>query len=449
MKFYNRFCKSLLLTSSCIAMLSSGPAFAEPLSELLPDLLNSHERIKAAKDDLGAAQAGVDRAFGDYYPSLTAKASVGHEDQLKPGSADTSTGFNDASLSATQLIYDFGKTGAQVNRARLGQTRSELALGEAENGLVFEAISAYMGLLKAVRTRGYALQTEANIKKYTGLEESRVERGRGLRSDVLQAKRNLADATATRIGADGALQNAINRFKTVFRHDVGDLKTFARPKVPYDLLPADVDQAVALAMENNAGLKMAQISYDVSRETAAADRATLYAPKLSAAADLKRKSNASGTIGTKIERLVKVELSFPLFSGGKDLAAYNGSLRASDAAQNRRDDQRYSVEETVRRAWQSLQTARATVGYRRNSANISAEFLSLANREREMGKRSLLDIMSSENAYFNALSAAESAEVDMTLAVYELLYAMGQLDVSVVKEATAGDAVTPDTLSKG
>ena len=449
MKRYTNFGKSLLLASTCVALLYSVPAQAEPLSDLLPGLLDSHERIKAAQDDLAAAEAGVDRAFGDYLPSVTAKASGGHEDQLKPDSADTSTGFSDVSLSATQLIYDFGKTGAQVNRARLGQTRSALALKEAENGLVFEAISAYMGLIKAARTRGYALQTEANIKKYTGLEESRVERGRGLRSDVLQAKRNLADATATRIGADGALQNAMNRFKTVFRHDVGDLKTFARPQVPYDLLPADVDQAVAIALDNNAGLKMAQIAYDVSLQTAAADRASLYAPKISANADLKRKSNASGTIGTKIERLVKVELSFPLYSGGKDLAAYNGSLRSSDAAKNRHDDQRYSVEETVRRAWQSLQTARATVGYRRNSANISAEFLSLANREREMGKRSLLDIMSSENAYFNSMSAAETADVDMALAVYELLYAMGQLDISVVKETAAGETNPTDMPAKG
>jgi len=437
--------KPLLLTTVCSSALMIGaPVQAQPLSELLPDLLKNHHRIKASKADLDAAKEGIDKAFGDYLPSVTASGTWGHEAQTKPADTDTDFMYKDASISASQLIYDFGKTPAKIKKARLTAERSRITFEEAKNGLVFEAISAYMGLLKAVRTRGYALQTEANIKKYTGLEESRVERGRGLRSDVLQAKRNLADATASRIGADGALQTAVNRFKSVFRIDAIDLKTFQRPEVPYSLLPETVDEAVRIAMDNNAGLKIAQIAYDISKQTIRADKASLYAPEITAGADFNYKKNASGTYGHKTERLVKLEMSVPLYSGGKDLATYNASLRTSDASANRQEDKRYTVEETVRNAWQKLQTARATSGYRRNSANISAEFLTIANRERELNKRSLLDIMYAENAYYNALSAAESGDMDMALAVYELLFAMGQLNMDTVKEAASAEGLEPE-----
>ena len=62
--------------------------------------------------------------------------------------------------------------------------------------LLLEGAQAYLNVLKANEKLQYAFRSEESIKKQTGIEESLVERGAGLSSDVLQAKQQLAGARA-------------------------------------------------------------------------------------------------------------------------------------------------------------------------------------------------------------------------------------------------------------
>ncbi len=65
-----------------------------------------------------------------------------------------------------------------------------------------------------------------------------------------------------------------------------------------------------------------------------------------------------------------------------------------------------------------------------NQANIAGEFLELARKERTLGRRSLLDVLSGETALINANSDAASADIDVSIAVFTLLDAMAELDLS-------------------
>ena len=88
----------------------------------------------------------------------------------------------------------------------------------------------------------------------------------------------------------------------------------------------------------------------------------------------------------------------------------------------------------MRNSWDSLQTARATSQFLRNQANIAAEFLEVARKERKMGNRSLLDVLAGETALINAISAARSAETDIRLFAFTLLNAMGRLTLDTVTD---------------
>ena len=95
------------------------------------------------------------------------------------------------------------------------------------------------------------------------------------------------------------------------------------------------------------------------------------------------------------------------------------------------------IEEQARHAWSNLQTARENAALLRNQANISAEFLELARKERQLGKRSLIDVLSGETNLINAQSDAASAESDVVIAGLTLLSVMGQLGAEVVSVVDA------------
>ena len=102
------------------------------------------------------------------------------------------------------------------------------------------------------------------------------------------------------------------------------------------------------------------------------------------------------------------------------------------AATDRYIDARDSFEQQARNTWSNLERDRLNAEFLKNQANIAAEFLELARRERQLGERSLIDVLAGETALINANSDATSAETDVLLDVFRLLNIMGQLEADVV-----------------
>ncbi len=102
-------------------------------------------------------------------------------------------------------------------------------------------------------------------------------------------------------------------------------------------------------------------------------------------------------------------------------------------AEKRYTDARHAAVEQVRNSWQNLETSRLNAGFLRNQANISGEFLDLARKERKLGTRTLLDVLAGETSFITSISAAVAAEAARDLAVYNLLFAMGELSLDNVE----------------
>lgn len=412
--------------------------FSQTLSEALPELLATHERIKAAKADLEAAKLGIREAQAAWYPSMDVTMDAGTEKQIKPDAANTNTSRNKAELKLTQLIADFGKTGSSIDTARLSYAIAQAKLAKTEQDIILDGVGAYLNLIRAVERLRYARQSEENIQRQTGMEEARVKLGSGYATDVLQTKSQLAGAQAARVLAAGALVNAVNRYRAVFKKEIADVSAFRKPRIPLERLAKSLDDSIAIALETNLDLKIAHYQISSAREDIRSNKSAFF-PKLELIAEAKRKHDDAGTLGVKEEYLAMVQLTYPLFAGGGDKAALDASRYGLTAAESRLDDSRRNVEEDVRNGWQNLSTSRANAEFLRNQANISGEFLALARKERRLGKRSLLDVLNGETNYINSISSAVSAETDMALSVFSLLHDMGVLNMAVFTEPAAGE----------
>lgn len=421
--------RSTAFTLAILAALSagSGPATAETLQQLIPDLLARHPRLAAYEQAHQAAVEGVEVARGAWYPTVTTTANYGHEQQNKPhGTADTRAAFKEGDIVLKQLLWDFGAAGATVDVAKLRADQAGTQYDAIRQSLIGEGVSAYIMLAKAHRVLAFARRSEDNIRQQTGMEEVRVQRGSGLSTDVLQAKAALAEAQAVRVNAEGEMEKALNSYRKVFERVPTDLDALVIPPMPQ--LPATLAEAVKLAVANNPTLKGSRIGEEVARGSYQATKATVYYPKIDSTASFKNKTDVDGTMGNQKEYVAKVEISFPFnlgFTAVNTLKA--AEYQVGSATATMRDTER-TLDESVRNAWREIETKRSVLDYYRNKAGLAEEFLILARKERELGNRTLLDVLAGETELIGAQRNAAAAEGDLVYTAYALMALIGQLD---------------------
>lgn len=437
----------LLGVASIALLLAATPAPAQTLGELLPELLKSEDRVRAAESDLAASRERHEVAFGEYYPEGNFTGWYGPQYQNKSDVNDTFFVAKQFQATVTQLVHDFGKTDGKIEIAKQAAGQADVALGAAKQNVTLDAVTAYVNVMRAAESLRYARMSEDNIRKQTGYEEARVEAGGGYSTDVLQAKTQLAGAQARRVRAEGSLVAALNRYRNMFGAVPPKVDTMRWPASPNAALPESVDAAYEVAKNSSLVLKNEELKEQTARSEIGVARAGFY-PRIELVAEHSRKADVDALAGLKTESLGKVQVKLPINLGLTAINSLNAAENAANAATFRLRNIREAVEEQVRNSWQNLLTARENAGFLRNQANISAEFLELARKERQLGTRSLLDVLSGETTYINALSEAIAAEADVLLASFQLLAAMGQLDPELaMRTASAPPANPVATLS--
>ena len=411
----------------------SAPSHAESLKDTISGLLKNHQRIQAARADVASASEGVQVARKAYLPTLDITTFYGFEEQRKDNADNTHMPTRELDFKVTQLMYDFGSTASGKEQAELAVSQAEAVLSATEQGLILESISAHLGLISAFEILNFAKGSEANIKRQTELEDARVQRGSGFSTDVLQAKAQLAGAQARRVQAEGALHQARYRYQAVFGVLPEKVAGLKKPRVPLDLLPGSMEDAVDMALKTSKQLEVTQIVSDVARAQTKKSRADGLFPVINLIGENKYKQDVGGTEGFKGEQIIRVEATYSFNIFGSSLNTIEASKHAYLASASRVMDAKSIVAEQVRASWQQLQTSRENAQFLRNQANIASEFLELARKERRLGRRSLIDVLAGETALINASSDAAAAESSISTAAFTLLGVMGNLGIDAIQ----------------
>lgn len=424
--------KIILLAGSAL-LLTSPSAYAATLAENLQTLLETHKRALAADADVSAAKERVAVAKGEWNPTFDLTTNIGHEERNKPtGSTDTNFVPRNLDLSITQKLWDFGSTNSSIRSAEITLTQAQSTRSAAIQTLLLEGITAHLNVIRAQKLLDFAKGSTANIRKQTELEDARVQRGAGFSTDVLQAKTQLAGALAREIQSQGNLKVSLNRYRAVYGTFPEKIAILKSPRLPVDLLPKSLDETVELALEGNPQLEAARLSADIAREDIRKTRADGFAPVFEGSVENNFKEDNGGTLGSQQERLIKLEATYSFNLGATAINTLKASKQTYIATTNRYGDTKDQIEEQARNAWDNLEIARINAEHLHNQANIAAEFLELARRERQLGNRSLIDVLAGETSLINASSDAAAADTNVAIAVYTLLNVLGSLAPDVV-----------------
>ena len=424
-----RFLLILFLTLCCLQ-----PLYAQTLPEILPLLLNKHELVKAAEARRDAALYNLKQAMAGTLPRVDISIDSGREEIDYAGGSQAATvkTKNTETVTAEQLITDFGKTGNLIKQAEAVYEQAKAELEAIRQQVMFEGAVAYLNLLKLREQLKFARKSEQRIKELTGMEEIMLQKGAGVSSDVLQAKARLAGAMALKVRTQGEFVLAQNKFKSIFKYlpDEKEIRSYVLPENVYARLPLSLNDALNWALKNNPQILRAQKGVDVAQRAYLAQKAVFY-PRLVVFGQAMRRENDSGLSGVRTDNAIGMRLTYNLFAGGADMAAIRAAHARVIDARKQLENVMTTVEEQVRNAWQNLLTYKENHRLLQNQADIVAAFLELAKKERKLGARTLLDVLSGEVDYINAQSSSVASEVDTIIAAYNLYYAMGRFNIEL------------------
>ena len=424
----NKHFISIVTMMIAVAVISAADVSAQNLKELLPELLQTHDLIKAYQERHTMAEHLLRQKTADYHPSLNLSTDAGYQAMEREYLKDTDMWRAYFNLRGTQLITDFGLTSDTIGKSQVVLDRSEHEFETVKQQALIQGITAYIGVIRSRKRLKYARDSEKNIKKQTNMEDARLKKGAGLASDVLQAKAYLARAQALRVRYLGAEINSRSRFHSVFKKNLSaaDSQNMRLPALPSDQLPASLEEALRRAREHNPRILMEKLGAEIAQKELGIRKA-VSRPKLQLFAEATLRENDDGNEGYKNDISAGAELTFNLYHGGGDRAAIRAATSNLSAAKSDINNTRRLIEEEVRIAWQNLITLGETVAVRDNQSEIIAAFLKLARRERKIGTRSLLDVLNGEVTYINAVSDAIAAKADERTAAFNLLYTIGEL----------------------
>lgn len=407
-----------------------GAARAQTLEQALSGLLESSDRVAAAQMNLQANTEGIDEALSAYYPKAAVTGDVGYEYTDSPSLRDDGEDpFESAregvALTITQNVWDGWRREAAVEVAQLNEQVAGLSLGATMQDVLFEAITAYHEVLRQTRLIEIAKSDEENLQTQLQLEDERVQRGSGITVDVLQAKSRLQLAKERRVALEGRLLQAAARYQQIYS-TAPNVAGLVDPVPPITLLPADMETAVNLAMEENPALGASARGIDIASQERIAARSDFF-PRLDLVGSAGYDNDVDGVEGYRENYSVVMRVTWEFFSGFQTQSRVKRAAAVYNQRMSEFNDAGRRVAEEVRLAWENLETSKERVELLQNAVNIAEEVYAARQRLREAGQESSINVLDSLSELKTAQINFVDASYNARLSVYRVLRAVGHL----------------------
>jgi outer membrane protein len=425
--FRRRLGAALAVVAGAIAVASAAPAAAQTMEEALSLAYQNNPTLNAERSRLRATDEGVPQALSNWRPVVTLSGSYGSQysnnsggnnNQPRSVHADPRSG----TLTATQNLYRGGRTMAATSLAENQVLSDRARLSGTEQTILQQAATAYMNVVRDQAVVELNRNNERVIERQLEATRDRFRVGEVTRTDVAQAESRLSRATADRIAAEGQLVQSRANFRAI----VGEYPRQLRAAPPLGGLPSTEDEAIAIARSKN--LTVVQADY---LERAAKDQVDLVfgelLPTLSLTGQLSDSFDQTINDSETDRALARVDLSVPLYTSG----SVESRIRAAkQTAAQRRDERNQAIRtaiEAATRAWESLNTARASKRAFTDVVRSAGIALDGVQQEALVGSRTVLDVLDAEQELVNAHVNLVRSERDEVVSSYDLRVSVGAL----------------------
>lgn len=437
---------ALALTVGALMMPAS--AYSQTLEQAVAHTLDTNPEIRIAFNRFKAREEQVNQAVAGYMPTVDISAGYGWEQTNSPstrrrvgqGEVDDDGVIElergEAGFSIKQMLFDGFYTSSEVDRYSFEASAEQWALFAAAEDMALDVVNVYINYIRSEQVLTLA---EKNLESHKDIYEQikqRTDSGLGSTADLSQITGRLARANANVISARNNFYDAKSQFVRIVEQQPEDMIV---PVPDADMLPADLGTSIIMAQENHPILKSAASDINAAKNERDSAQSNYY-PKVTLELDGNWNNNldgedgisGSGTFqrdvgGHNNDLVAMVRMKYNLFAGGRDLAREKEAAYKVGEAKEIRQRAHRQVVEGANLAWNAYELLTPQKMYIRDHVIAAKDTQVAYSQQFNLGQRTLLDLLDTENELFEARKDYLESEYDEIIAQYRVLNATGQL----------------------
>jgi outer membrane protein len=397
--------------------------------------------------EYAAAQQRIDQAFSAMLPqfSLFGRAAWSEEHRKFISSTGSSTGSTASSptpasgrLSASQLLWDFGKSWAATDAAKANSDSAREQV-ELQKDLIVLAVKEnyFLQLLSArlVVVGAQAVdRAELNLKSAKGF----FDVGTRPKFDVTRAEVDVANARVNLIRA----QNAVSLARIGLNQAMGiaiNAPTRIKDILAYEPVQFDRDTLVAEALRQRPEYKQARLRSDAAEATVRQNFRDFF-PGLFGVGSVGAGRNDFNVRGTgtsaaapagvsSLEQKdweVGLELRWDIFDGGNKIARYREAKALLEASQAGVRDTELQIWQQVEQAHVNVVEAEERIGAAQKAVESAQENFRLSQGRFDAGVGTIIELTDAQLALTQAQATEAQALSDYRIAIARLERALAR-----------------------
>jgi outer membrane protein len=363
------------------AVLQSDEAIATARSSLLPQL------------QVSADYAQIDNSYTTGNPLLSSASNI-----------DTETlGWQ---LSLNQSLLDFNKW-YNYKAGEIQSQQGKVTFAKQGQQLIFDSMTLYLDVLRAHEDFTVSMAEKQALKGQLKRIEDHHEFGMVTLADFYEAQAAHDLASAKLLRAQGSLDSSYKRLRAFTGEKYYQLQQFS------DDLPIQLPQQLTeeqwlrVANEYSPDLQLARLEHEAASYQFKSERAR-HLPTLEANLGYGAMAIDGEQYGTNIDgssqdaTQISVTLKMPLYSGG----SVSSSRRKAGANLQEKADGMIGIErnleELIKNTYADIMIQMAYIKAAEQSLVSTAKALDAAKEGFKQGTRNAVDVLASQNTYFNA-----------------------------------------------
>ena len=435
---------SLLTLASCAAMAQT----TSPVTQSVQKAIEGNPEVAAKFNAFRASNDEIDVALGNWKPHLDASANAGRRTYEVTQGAPSNPRFYEGGvrLELTQLLWDGLATHNEVERLGHAKLERYFDFLDATEQFGMDAAKAYYDVVRYRKLVALAEDNYIQHKVSFDQVQSRVNAGVGRGVDLEQVVARVALAESNLVTERANLHDVTERYVRI----VGSVPpaenvsavSMVRP------LPGSEQEAMQIAALQSPSVAGA-IENLRSARSAVAGRKGAFQPKVEAHVRGATGHNLDGLLYERHDATAEVALTWNIFNGGSDSARERQYASLLSQAENLRDKACVDARQTVSIAFNDVRKLNEQLGYLDRNVVSIQKARDAYRQQFDIGQRSLLDLLNSENELYTAKRSYVLAEEDQATAIVRTYAGMGTLVASLGLKKPDAQDLAPEAQSWG
>lgn len=421
------YLRVLFISSCCAVTVANAISVQEGMEEVLtthPIVLERLHNYRATLEDLRTTEA-------QYLPTLDYSATLAAEKTKSPSTGNKSeslTSYENSLLLSQNLFNGFGTTyEADYGKARILAAANHYV--ENVNDIAYSYMNAYINVLKK---RDLLCIAKSNIRFNEEIYTKVVklfDAGMTTLSESEKADTSLSLARSNYVVAQNNLDDAMFNFERILGHHIqnDELKDISFSGE----IPATMEEMKAYAKGHNPSIMVSEYNIKAAKAQKEASYKNYY-PKIDAFVRQSFANNVGGLSGSDDRFKMGLTLNYNLYRGGSDESQIQKNMSKVYQEIESKNDVVRKLGEQGQLSWSAKVHLTDQLEHLKRYKATSAKTLELYQKEYDLGRRTLLDLIVAQNDYIAAQSQIVNSEYDLLFSHYRILDAMGSMVQNVL-----------------